>query len=348
MLKIRELIASIIKSAQLRRVKISLIVGAVVIFILAVTVAYHRGRNDVTADKPDARADELEPLPFGAVTSGLKGVDLVGLDEGQRRRALRLLNIATCLASDGMVSVARCRRDTPHCVTSQRMADFIVHKVKEGLEEDVILSRLYEKAVKEGGATALLGKKKIDLPDEDIPALGPKDAPVTITLFYDYTSAVSRMAWDKLTGLQHLYPERVRIRLWPLPRGRVDERAEKAARVALAAHRLGKFDIVHPLLINSEGAIKEGRLDSFTEQAGLEPGVLNGKAVARPTRKKMKRLNKLAHEMGLHYPPVIFVKGRRVKGAVPGTCLMVGAVQSGIAQVITDEYNRLADKITPH
>jgi len=346
--KIRELFALIVKSAQIPATKIFLVIAATAILVLAVVAGYYWGQGSAAGNKPVAGSERLPPLPFGAVTDGIKGVDFSGLDANQERLALRLLNIAACLASDGMVSVARCRRDVPHCVTSQRMADFIVHKVKQGEEEEVILSRLYEKAVKEGGAIAVLGEDVADIPDADLPRLGPKDAPVGITFFYDYTSAISRLAWDKLAELRHLYPERVRFMFWPLPRSRMDERAEKAARVALAAHRLKKFDVVHSLLMNSEGSIEDGRLDDFTRQAGLEPGVLNGEAVAPPVRSQMKKLNKLADQMGLHYPPIIFVQGKRIKGAVPGACLLVGSVQQAVAEAITAEYDEISRKIAPH
>ncbi|GEM_PF-3258823 len=336
-----------IKHPSVRKWLIAALIITIVSFTVGGIVGYYR------AEKNKKRNERIEhpsqnPYPFGVVTSGLKGVDLSGLDEEQETRVVNLLNVVLCLASNERMSVARCRRDVPHCVTSQRMADYIVDGVIKGLEDEVILTRLYGKAFKEGGAMANLENEKVYLLHENLPSLGPPDAPVAVTLFYDYTSGFSHQAWEKVIAMYHLYPKRVRVVFWPCPRSRLDPKAEKAARVALAAHRLGKFDVIHPLLMESKGEIEDGKLDGFTEEAGLEPESLNQEAISPEVRSRVKTLQSRCLKLGIGCYPAIFVAGRRITGAIPETCMLVGAVQQALAETVTEEYEQLASRIAPH
>jgi len=296
-------------------------------------------------EKESAVMEKL--LPFGAVMEGMKGVDLSGIQPDQKVQVLYLLNVANCLASDGMMSVARCRRDVPSCVTSQRMADFIINGVKEGLADEVILTRLYEKAAREAGARAQLEDKKTLPLRNDLPYLGDADAPVTVTILYDYSSSFSRHALEEVMGMFELYPRQVRVVFWPSPRGRLNPAAEKAARVALAAYRLKKFESVHQSLLESEGEIGEGKLDSFTEEAGLPQDALNQEAISEPIRQQLSALENKASELGVGFSPAVFVSGRRAIGAIPSMCFLVGAVQKSLMETVTDEYDSLETKIGP-
>ena len=326
-----------------RAIKLS-VLGSVVLVVLLIGLFIRK----CGTKEPQKESETIQKLlPFGAVVEGLKGVDLSGIQPDQKVQVLYLLNVANCLASDGMMSVARCRRDVPSCVTSQRMADFIINGVKEGLADEVILTRLYEKAAREGGARAQLEDKKTLSPRNDLPYMGSADAPVTVTVLYDYTSSFSRHAVDEVMGMFELYPRQVRVVFWPSPRGRLNPVAEKAARVALAAYRLKKFDSVHQSLLDSEGEIGEGKLDSFTEDAGLPPDALNQEAIAEPVRGQLSALENKASELGVGFSPAVFISGWRAVGAIPSMCFLVGAVQRSLMETVTNEYDSLETKIGP-
>jgi len=194
--------------------------------ILFLAIFFHESSEKKEKVEPEKKiSSEQSAMPFGAVIEGLKGVDLSELKENDKIRALKLLNIVSCLASDGGMSVARCRRDVPHCVTSQRMADYITHLVGKGLDNEEIMASLYEKAIKENGAKARLDEKRWKIPKMDLPMLGSPESCVQVTLFYDYTSGFSHRAWEEVVGLHHLYPKRVRVVLWPSPRSSLEPKA---------------------------------------------------------------------------------------------------------------------------
>lgn len=286
-------------------------------------------------------------LPFGSITENLKGVDTSKLDDLKRTHAYKLFNIVLCFASDGGVSVARCRRDAPSCLTSQRAADFILNNIGQGMADEIILARLYEKVFRENGVIAKLDDAKTSIGEMNLPTLGSDKALVTINLFYDYTSTLSRRALEEVDALYRLYPDRVRVVLWPMPRNSLDSKAEKASRVALAAFQLGKFDIVHPMLIESEGEIGEGRLESFTEAAGLEPESLNNIAISPEQRANLSTLIAKANGLGVNTTPAVFVAGRRIRGGVPSTCMLMGAVQEALFEILEKEYKEISARISP-
>ena len=59
------------------------------------------------------------------ITTKLQGLDLVGLTNSQREIALQTMRAESCTCGCDM-KIAQCRMGDPACVSSRRMAQFVV------------------------------------------------------------------------------------------------------------------------------------------------------------------------------------------------------------------------------
>lgn len=284
-------------------------------------------------------------LPAGFIVQDMNGVDLSGLDDKHRLIAIDLLNRVPCLASAGLISVARCRRDAPSCITSQRMADFIIDKVRKGMGEEEILIALYNKALNEDRVRPKLNDNVTNLQLEGLPFVGPKDAPVTVVLLYDYTGPISQKALREADQLMRLFPIAVRVVYWPWPMTKIRAGAERAAQVALAAGDLGGFDKVHVLLMQNNGSAGDQELADYAEKTAM-PSLVD-EANSEKVIKRLEALMRTIENLGIEYPPVFFVQGRRISGPVPTVCFLMDVVQEALSNTVRSEYQGLEERIAP-
>lgn len=320
-----------------------LIVLMALSFLMGWAIRGCRGKGP-SAPREIAERDAAS-LPAGFIVRDLNGVDFSGLNDKQRLMALDLMNRVPCLASAGGISVARCRRDAPSCVTSQRMADFIIDKIRKGMRKEEILIALYDKALNEDRVRPKLSENVTDLKLDGLPQMGPNDAPVTVVLLYDYTGPISRKALQSADQLTRMFPKEIRIVYWPWPLTRIRVGAERAAQAALAAGNLGGFDKVHSLLVQNNGAAGDQELADYAEKAGM-PSLVD----EANSEKVIKRLETLTHtidNLGIEYPPVFFVQGRRISGPVPTVCFLMDVVQDALSKSARSEYQTIEERISP-
>lgn len=300
------------------------------------------GAKDETPAERMARRD-AEALPAGFIVSDIPGVDFSGLDDRQRLVALDLMNRIPCLAAAGGMSVARCRRDVPQCVTSQRMADFIIDKVRRGMDRDAIFVAVYDKALDEDSVRPKISGKATNLDVDNLAKTG--SGPVTVVVMYDYTSQISLKAIQSAEELLKLYGDKVKLVYWPFPMENLRPGSERAARIALAADNLGGFEKIHKLLAGAEGKASDAEIAAWAEQQQL-PSLadeINSERVVQ----RLKTLTARAGNAGVEFPPVFFVQGRKITGPVPGACFLADAVQTAIAESVRAEYHGIEERIAP-
>ena len=320
-------------------------------FVVVIGLSFSMGwvvRECESRRPPTAREiveRDAASMPAGFIVDGLHGVDLSGLDDKRRRLALDLMNRIPCLASAGGVSVARCRRDAPGCVTSQRMADFIIDKVRRGMGKDEIIIALYDKALNEDRMRPRLSDNVTGLQLEGLPFSGSKDAVVTVVLMYDYTGPISRKALEKADQLLSIFPKEVKIVYWPWPMTRIRAGAERAAQVALAAGNLGGFDKIHALLVQNNGLAGDQELADYAEKTVM-PSLID-ETNSEKVIKRLETLMRAIDNLGIEYPPVFFVQGRRIAGPVPDSCFLMDVVQEELVRTVRAEYRNLEERIAP-
>lgn len=139
---------------------------------------------------------------------------------------------------------------------------------------------------------------------DDAPALGPRDALVTIELFFTPGVGPAHDAYRTLVELQRRHPTRVRAVFRPL------DRNTNTPEIALAAHRRGRFfELMNALSAGSltpspaatvELAVKVGLSRSTAERAHLDDAV---QAALDANRRRAFRLGAMTN-------PELVVNGR--------------------------------------
>lgn len=148
---------------------------------------------------------------------------------------------------------------------------------------------------------------------------GPKNAPVTIVAYSDFTCPYCRQAEYILLEVMKKYPDKIRVTFKPLPKD--DPFSQAAAKYSLAAFRLDEdkgwkfFDL---LFRETEQYEREG--DDFLKQAaaglGFDFRKLNAEAGTPELQAMLEADRKEADRFGISGTPHFLVNDLLVRGAV--------------------------------
>lgn len=144
--------------------------------------------------------------------------------------------------------------------------------------------------------------------DADDPQLGPADAPITIVLFVDFECAYSRDGFERARALVAANPGDVRlvIKQRPLP-GHLF--ARDAARAALAAHALGRFDAMADALFADRAHLQRADLQRQARGLGLDAAAFDRWIASDQTEAAIRADLRLAEQLGVTGTPAWFVNG---------------------------------------
>ncbi|MBF0595570.1 MAG: thioredoxin domain-containing protein [Candidatus Omnitrophica bacterium] len=111
--------------------------------------------------------------------------------------------------------------------------------------------------------------KVYDIPVGDSAVLGPKDAPVTITVFDDYQCPFCGKFYPAAVDGQKAFPDKVRlvVKHYPLP---FHNMARPAAKAALAAAEQGKFFEMSDLIFANAASLSNDKFKELAGKAGLK------------------------------------------------------------------------------
>lgn len=109
------------------------------------------------------------------------------------------------------------------------------------------------------------------LTDPGSPRLGAAQPDVVVVVFTDYRCAICRKTDPALARLLETDPGvQVIYKDWPI----LGEQSLAGARIALAAHRLGRYAQMHRVLMDERGPISLEAAPQLAAQAGVDPKAL--------------------------------------------------------------------------
>jgi protein-disulfide isomerase len=147
------------------------------------------------------------------------------------------------------------------------------------------------------------------LNDPGSPASGAARPQVTVVVFTDYQCPICK-ATDPALGRLIAADPTVRVvwKDWPI-RGPL---SDYAARVALAAHRQGRYAHVHAALMDARGQLSPQRIDAIARAAGADPDL----AGARGIDVQLARHKTQAFGLGLSGTPAYLVGPYLLEGGL--------------------------------
>jgi protein-disulfide isomerase len=149
----------------------------------------------------------------------------------------------------------------------------------------------------------------------DAPALGAKDAPVTIVEFADYQCPFCHQAQLAVEQVLKRYAGKVRFVHRDFPLESIHPRATPAARASRCAGEQGKFWEYHRGLLAQPTNFDEADLKRRAGSLGLDQAKFSA-CLAQPGGEKAVQASlEEGQKLGVSATPTFFVNGRRLVGA---------------------------------
>lgn len=180
--------------------------------------------------------------------------------------------------------------------------------------------------------------RTLDDVDDTSMSRGPANAPVTLEMFVDLRSPVSRPALDAVNELMLRYPSQVRLQFRHFPLA-FHPYAALAHEAAVTAARSGRFWEFAASLLDHQGSLREPELVAMAGRIGLDEA-----AFARALREHVyaPRVDadlQMGLKKGIRGSPAILLNGRRIDG-VPGAQTLTEYVEAALSRRQTAELRK--------
>ena len=153
----------------------------------------------------------------------------------------------------------------------------------------------------------------LDIPADDDPYLGQKDATITIITFADYECPFCSQLEQTLQDLLATKGGKIRyvFRDFPLP---FHKHAGLAAEAAECADEQGKFWAYNELLFKNQQALSIGDLKNYAHTIELDREKFNQCLDTRKQKSEVEKDAADAKRAGINTAPSIFINGYYVSG----------------------------------
>jgi protein-disulfide isomerase len=162
-----------------------------------------------------------------------------------------------------------------------------------------------------------LSKHKEEFASDTVsPAVGPKDATVTIVEFFDYHCGYCKQMLPTITKLLETDKKvRVVFREFPI----LSEDSVTAARAAIAVYRLNKdkYFPFHSALMAAKGKFDEATLMDTAKKLGIDTGKLKKEMENPEITAQLDKNRQLAEDIGIRGTPALIVGDELYPGAMP-------------------------------
>ncbi|MEB2283593.1 MAG: hypothetical protein B6D46_15100 [Polyangiaceae bacterium UTPRO1] len=181
------------------------------------------------------------------------------------------------------------------------------------------LEKLEKDIAARPAAPAAAARPQIDpnkvypLPVGDSAVRGPKDAPVTITMFSDFQCPFCAQAAPVVDQVLAAYPNDVNFVMKQFPLRQIHPNADSAARAALAAGEQGKFWEMHDDLYKNGRNLTPETIKGIAEKIGLDMKKFEADWNSDAVKKQVEEDLALGSRSDVRGTPSFFVDGKIVQ-----------------------------------
>ncbi len=201
-----------------------------------------------------------------------------------------------------------------------RSLEELYPRIKEFLEQNqrqTALNGLASQLREARDVEVLLEPLRFELDNEGSPALGPDDAPVTLTEFSDFECPYCGRFFQTLKRLKENYGDQLRVvfRQYPLDN---HPNAYGAAVASLCADQQGAFWEMHDLMFREQEQLDIESLKEKADRLGLDRASFDVCLASDRFQDQIQADMREANRLGVDGTPAIFVNGIPLAGgAVP-------------------------------
>ena len=189
-------------------------------------------------------------------------------------------------------------------------------KIKPQLLQMMNRQALLDRLRKNQPVKILLEPKRVVVDSSGHPALGPKDAPVTIVEFTDFQCPFCKATEATLKQLHDKYGDKIRLvhMDFPLP---FHSHALDAAKAARCANEQGKFWQFHDALFADQSKLAPADLKATAKTLGMNSAKFDTCFDSAKYDSQIKADQAVGEKVGVDGTPAFFIDGRPLTGAQP-------------------------------
>ncbi len=189
-------------------------------------------------------------------------------------------------------------------------------KIKPQLLEMMNRQSLLDRLKKNEPVKILLEPKRVAVNSNGHPALGAKDAPVTIVEFTDFQCPFCKATEATLKQLQDKYGDKIRLvhMDFPLP---FHSHAMDAAKAARCANEQGKFWQYRDSLFANQSKLAPVDLKATAKTLGMNQTKFDECFASAKYDSQIKADQAAGEKVGVDGTPAFFIDGRPLTGAQP-------------------------------
>ncbi len=159
---------------------------------------------------------------------------------------------------------------------------------------------------------------RYDVTDDNDPALGPANAPITIIEFSDYECPFcAKWQAEVLPRIQQAYPTQVRLVYRDFPLTSIHSDALSAAEAANCAGDQGAYWKYHDKLFAAENGLGKDALLKYASDLGLEMTAFESCLNSEKYKSEVEGDLNFAVDLGVRSTPTFFINGLAIVGAQP-------------------------------
>ena len=146
--------------------------------------------------------------------------------------------------------------------------------------------------------------------ETDVPFIGPKDAKVTVTEFFDFSCGYCKRLSPEI---EKVIADNADVKFVFKPVTFVSPTSPYQAKAGFAAHNQGKFLEYYKGVMEGNAGSEE-LVDEIAKNAGLDMEKFKADVASEETAKKLDAVASFAQKIGINGVPAVFINGKQVNG----------------------------------
>jgi protein-disulfide isomerase len=173
---------------------------------------------------------------------------------------------------------------------------------------------------------------RLQFTNGDAPALGKKDAPITLVEFSDFQCPYCQRMAPVIKEVEQKYGDKVRVvyRQYPIPS--LHPFALKAAEASLCANEQGKFWEMHDAMFADQKKLSVSDLKQTAQRLGMSDKKFNSCLDSGRYAEQVQNDSKEALRSGVNGTPAVFLNGIVIDGGAVPFSVVETAIQKELSR----------------